>query len=676
MNVSELVRKLNTTREEFLEALPELGFDIGRRAIKIDDQLVDGIVAAWNRRQADLKEAAERAAKEARTQEIEAERSKVQVKEQAVKPGDLIELPDRISVKDLAKALQYPVMDVMSELMKNGIMVAMNEEIDFETASIIAEDLHYQVKRKAMTEDEESVQAQGNQLEQLLSETSKDRLIPRPPVVVVMGHVDHGKTKLLDAIRKTNVVDQEAGGITQSIGAYQVQVNDRFITFIDTPGHEAFTAMRSRGAKVADIAILVVAADDGIKTQTKEALEIIKQAGLPFIVAINKIDKPEADVDRVKSELGELNLIPEDWGGKTITVPISAKQGMGITELLETIMLVNDLHQESVSADPTRSALGTIIESHVDAGEGPVATVIIQTGTLRRGDLITVGEVPGKVKIMRNHLNEMLASAPPSTPVRLLGLKSAPRVGDILQVIEDRKILKQKMKEHRYEQAIREQKQRAKTEQRAKDFVKHLPIMLKADTLGSLEVLVESLMKLRHPEVMVDVLSKKIGAITQADVTEAEANRAMIFGFNVHVDPRAEELARGRNIPIHIYSIIYELMDRVKQELEQLLPPEVIEQTLGKAKVLAVFKQLTREMIIGGKVIEGKMVQHAKAHVVRSGDRIGTVTIDQLQQEKKNVGDVSSGQEFGMKIVGPTVVAEGDLLEAFEEAERKRTLGF
>jgi len=431
MNITDLARRLRVPAEELRAKLPELGFDIGSKALKVPDRDVGRITWAWNdfkKRQYLNKKRDEQRAREER--------------KMAVKEGtaETVKLSSVMTVREFSEKLNLPIAKVMQELMHSGILASLNERIDFETASIIAEDLGYIAEREEEKAGQEDVGTDS--LEAARASELKKDLKTRPPVIVIMGHVDHGKTKLLDMIRQTDVVATESGGITQHIGAYQVTRKNHKLTFIDTPGHEAFTVMRSRGAKVADIAVLVVAADDGIQPQTKEAIEIIKASKLPFIVAINKIDKENADVERVKGQLGEYNLIPEDWGGSTIVVPISAKEGKNIDQLLDILILVTDMEKEHIVANPDRRAIGTIIESHVDKGEGPVATVLVQTGTLHAGDVMGVRGVNyGRIRAMKTWSGKLVKAAPPSMPVRLLGLKDTPSVGDVLEVPENPKEL-------------------------------------------------------------------------------------------------------------------------------------------------------------------------------------------------------------------------------------------
>src|SRR3990167_9336839 len=550
MNVTELIRRLKMTKEEFFPLVRGLGFDIGSRAIKVNDQVAQKIVTAINRQR-----------KAAKKQSLFGpEKVEAKVIDEDAK---IIDIPDNLTVKSFSEKLERPVTDVIAVLMKNGIMATINENLDFDTATIIAEDLGYRTQRGGKTEKVET--DAEKLLATLLNDEDSSKKKDRAPVVVVMGHVDHGKTKLLDTIRKTQVMDSEAGGITQHIGAYQAEHNGRKITFIDTPGHEGFSAMRSRGARVADLAILVIAADDGIKPQTEEVIALMEKAKLPFIVAINKIDKPDADIERVKKQLSDLNLIPEDWGGKTIIAPVSAKQAKGIDNLLEMLLLVADIEKEQIQADPKRLAVGTIIESHVDKGKGPVATVLVQSGTLRIGDVVLVGNVVGKIKALTDWNAKALREAPPSTPAQILGLKGVPVVGDILQVSDDKKAMKKRLKDyHRFSHSATV----SETETSSK---KELRVLLRADTLGSSEAIAESLEKIQHAEVSVKVMNQRLGNITEKDIVQAEAAGAVIYGFHVGLTPGAEQTSHTSQVEIKRYSIIYELLDDAKERLEKLL---------------------------------------------------------------------------------------------------------
>ena len=584
-----------------------------------------------------------------------------------------IELDDTVVIKDLAEKLNLTVTRVIAELMKNGIMSGQNERIDFDTASVIAQDLGFVTTRSSAEDSVPDVSA----LEEAKAEAA--RLKPRPPVVVVMGHVDHGKTLLLDAIRKTKVAEGEAGGITQSIGAYQIEEKNRTITFIDTPGHEAFSAMRSRGARIADVAILVVAADDGVKPQTVEALKIIRQSRLPFLVAVNKVDKPEADVERVKRELAKSEVVPEDWGGKTVFAEVSAKSGLGIDRLLDLILLVADIEKSSIQADPDRLAIGTIIESHVDAGEGPVATVLVQSGTLKPGDLITVGNVYGKVKTLKDHLGQSLKTAPPSTPARIIGLKGAPAVGDILQAVDDLSEVKKKVKGYQLKSRsaqLAPELTVAHTENESAEPKTVIPVVIKADTLGSLEAIVNALTKLRNDEVAVKVTSKGLGNITEADVLTAETGQAFLVGFNVAVTPAAEAVAKGKDISFKLFKIIYDLVDYVRGETEKHLKPEVVTTELGKLKILAVFRTEHSRMIVGGQVTVGKAVKDSLIRVRRGESVVALGRLSQLQSQKREVSEVAGGAECGIKYEGPPVIQVGDSLEFYKEEVKKKSLGW
>ncbi len=619
-----------------------------------------------------------------------------------------IKIPSTIVVRDFAAKLDLPIASVSAELIKNGVMAAINQEIDFDTAAIIAEDLGKSVALES--EEQEPSTNEAQTIEQYLKEDPGAPLVTRPPVVVVAGHVDHGKTSLLDAIRETSVTSSEAGGITQKIGAYQVMVPaegepssrakreiprkargdqvpaGRLITFIDTPGHEAFTQMRTRGAKVADVAILVVAADDGVKPQTEEALRIIIAAGLPYLVAVTKIDKPEANAEKVKKELAERHVLLEGWGGKVPVVEASAKTKQGIDELLEAILLLADVEAEKLKVNPDRQAIGTIIESHVDPQQGPVASALVQTGTLAVGDDVVVGQVWGKVRALKNDRGQAIKQAPPSTPVQILGLKAAPQVGDILRVSEaDAQELKKKTKSHQLRHHLKTvvaktapsaPKKKDGEEEPEKPAVKKFFIILKTDTLGSAEAILGSLKKIDHPEVSLEIVQRGLGIISEADVLRAEAAKAAIYGFSVPVSPKADQLARSKNIPIVIktFTVIYDLIDDATAELEKLLPPLIEMKELGRLNVLAVFRNENTFQVVGGKVIDGELALGATVEVIRGGRAVASGAIAQLQQNKQNAKTVGSGNECGLKVEGQSVIAVGDTLVASTAITTKRKL--
>lgn len=652
MNVTELYRRFNMNKEEFFPLVQTLGFAIGERAIKIDDRVAQQVIKAiedWQRTQ--------------KKKSIFAE-EKAEVKEAPKADSKIIEIPEKITIKQFADALKKPVTEVIAVLMRNGIFATINEDLDFETASIIAEDVGYTPKRGEAREKEKGKE-QVEKLQKILAGKDQSKLQQRAPVVVVMGHVDHGKTSLLDKIRSAKIAEKEAGGITQHIGAYQITLQKRAITFIDTPGHEAFTAMRSRGANIADVAILVVAADDGIRPQTVEAIEIMEKAGLPFVVAVNKMDKESADLEKVKKGLSELNLIPEDWGGKTIIVPVSALTGLGIDNLLSMVLLVADLNKDAIMADPNGDAVGTIVESHIDSNIGPVATALVQSGNLAIGDLVIVGGVPGKIKAMKDWQGKLMKVAGPSTPVQILGLKAAPVIGDVLEVTRDKKILKSKTKQYESFAFLKPQpaaKEKGKPQ---------LPIVLKADTLGSLEAVVGSLKTLDQEKVTISIISKGLGNITENDIVQAEAARGVVMGFNVDLTPGGQDLSYSSTAPIEKFKIIYELIDAVKAKAMERLQPVKIFVRLGKLKVLKVFKTNPRSQIIGGNVDDGVMKANAAVKILRDDKKIGEGYIAQLQENKKNVGQVTSGSNCGIQFDGDPVILEGDYLEAFEVKEKK-----
>lgn len=656
MNVTEMYRELKMTKDEFFTLVQELGFDIGERAIKIDDAVAVKIVQA-------IKQKRKGEAKKSIFAEETVEKS-----EKEASGGEVLPLPEKISVKDFAEKLDKRISDMIAILMQNGIMATINEMLDYETAAIIAEELGYTPELSLQGEEIDNPDERAKLVSQTIQDEKKSSLKPRPPVVVIMGHVDHGKTTLLDTIREANVVSGESGGITQHIGAYQVTKNKRALTFIDTPGHEAFTTMRSRGARVADIAILVVAADDGLKPQTIESIHILQEAELPFIVAINKIDKPQADIDRVKKELAEVNLAPEDYGGNTICVPISAKEGKNIDGLLETLLLVADMEKDSIRANPKGDTVGSIIESHVDKHTGPVATILVQNGTLRIGDIIQIGSTPGRVRSMKNWNGEEVKEAAPSTPVQVLGLKSAPVVGDILQVVKDKKALKKNVKAY---DSFSFLKQTKKDSDEGKNT---LAIVLRADKLGSLEAIIQSLHGVQHEEVGIDIIQKGLGAITENDVAMAKAAGALLVAFHTNATSGAEKFARDEDVPLQRFEIIYELIDFAKKELEKLLTADVAYEKIGTLKVLAVFKTGTNNVICGGRVEDGELHKDAPVKIVRGGKMVGEGVLAQLQKEKKNVGKVTSGSECGMRIDNTINIQEGDFLEAYEARTHERKL--
>ncbi len=657
MNITELARKLKLNAQDLREKLPALGFDIGQKAIKVDDQLAGKIIRAW-------REFSERE----RQKEQYLKYSKKDEAEEGQHGTTILEIPSVLTVKDFAALLKRPVTFVLSELIKNGVMTSMNERIDYETAAIIASDMGYETKEISLEEIVEVDKAKKIK-EVLENQTEKTT---RAPVIVVMGHVDHGKTKLLDAIRNTNVVAGEAGGITQHIGAYQVERKGRKITFIDTPGHEAFTAMRSRGAKVADIAILVVAANEGVKPQTVESIKIAQAAEIPIVVAVNKIDLPDANIEKVKQELAQYNLLAEEWGGQTVFAPISAKFNKNIDELLDTVLLSADLIADKIQANPVGEFIGSIVESHVSKGEGPVATVLVKNGTLRVGDYVVMaGVLYGRIRIMKNYLGQIVDSADPSMPVEILGLKVAPKVGDVLEVVADPR---QAKRAKVYAMQNQDETFLHGNESPGENIenLTELNIILRADVLGSQEAIIESLKKIERAGIKINFVAKGLGYITESDIASAEATGAMLLGFNVVPSKSAEDLARDKKVEIKTYRIIYELIDEVKRKLNEIIKPEIVRTDLGKMSVLMVFKKGNDWQIVGGKVLEGKVEPGAKVAVMRNQQFLTSGKLTVLQIGKQEVKDAVKGQECGIKYEGQPLIEANDVLEIYKEQEVKK----
>ena len=673
MNVTELARKLNTNKDRLLKILPHYGYDIGRKAIKIDDKVAHQIIEDWGDIKKDLE-------KKRKKKKAERKKKKEEMKESLEEErGSAVELPEKITVQDFADELGMAVTEVISELMQNGILANKNQELDYDTASIVAEDLGYDVEQKTDQEmKEEEIEERGKIIQKVLKES--DNLERRPPVIIVMGHVDHGKTKLLDTIREQNIIDTEAGGITQHIGAYEAAWKDpetdekKNITFIDTPGHKAFTVMRSRGAKVADIAVLVVAADDGVKPQTKEAIQIMKAANLPFVVAINKIDKPDIDIQRTKTELSDEDVVPEEWGGDVPMVEISAKQKTNIDELLDMILLLSDMNEDEIKADSSMHAAGTVIESHKDPQMGAVATILVQTGTLNLGDpLIINGEDYGNVRNMWNYQGKDIETAGPSTPVRIIGFDVAPEVGDILDVSKEEAAEKVNVREKEMGQTGAQKKGVVDSgdDEEGKNT---LNVLVKADVLGSMEALVGSLEEIDHEEVGIKIVGRGLGSITEDDVNKAEAVDAVIVGFNVEPTYTARKLMKEKGVDHKEYNVIYDIIDWVEGELEKLLETEKYTEKVGNLKVLAVFSTETREMTIGGRVESGKAIKGARVRVKRDGEVVGRGKIVNCQQGKKDVEEVKSGRECGLRFRGKTTIKEDDVLEFYVEKTKKKSL--
>ena len=578
-----------------------------------------------------------------------------------------VALPEEMTVGELALTLKVQASEIVKKLMGLGVMASISDVIDFDTASLVAMEIGAKVTKQVVVTIEDRL---------FEVEDKEEAQEPRPPIVVVMGHVDHGKTSILDAIRKTSVVSGEAGGITQHIGAYQVQVDGRPITFLDTPGHAAFTSMRARGAQVTDIAVLVVAADDGIMPQTVEAINHAKEAGVSIIVAINKMDKPEANPERIKQQLTEYELVPEEWGGDTICVPVSAKTGMGLDNLLEMILLVADTME--LTANPNRMAKGTVIEAKLDTGRGPVATVLIQTGTLHSGEAIIAGTAVGRVRVMTNDKGQKVEEAGPSCPVEITGLAEVPAAGDIFNAVEDEKLARELVEKRRMEQKEEEFKRYQKVtldnlfEHISEGEVLELPVIVKGDVQGSVEAVRQSLEKLSNDEVRVRVIHGAVGAVSESDVMLANASHAIIVGFNVRPDPTAKANAERDGVEIRLYRIIYDAIEEIEAAMKGMLKPKTEEVDLGRAEIRNVYKITGVGAVAGCYVLDGKMVRSANIRVVRDGIIIADDKMASLRRFKDDVKEVAQGYECGITLEKFSDLKNGDIFEAYEIREVKQ----
>lgn len=585
-----------------------------------------------------------------------------------VKPVSItkITIPSFLTVKELSQKLERPVTEVIKKLIQNGVMATINEEIDAETAAIIASEFGVEAEIEQGTGKQ--VRLGLGFVEEVLQKEDPQSLKPRPPIVAVMGHVDHGKTTLLDTIRKTNVAATEAGAITQHIGAYQIKHQGKLITFLDTPGHEAFAAMRARGANVTDIIVLVVAADDGVKPQTVEVINRAKLTKTPLVVALNKIDKPQANPDRVKGDLADLGVTVEDWGGKVPAAPISAKKGEGIDKLLEMILLAAEM--EELKANPDGQVVGTVIDSNLSRGTGAAATILIQNGTLRLGVPVVAGVAYGKIRAMEDENGKKLKEALPGDPVQISGLSEIPQVGNILRVTAN-------LDEAREEASILQKLERAKRLQsklviKTDPNQKELKLILKADVQGSLEALVDALMKLDTEDVKLRIVGQGVGAICESDVQLAGNTQSLVIGFHTLANPAAARLAKQNNVIIYTYDVIYELIESLTSALLAMMPLEVVRTMLGRAKIKAVFRTEKDWMIVGGEVLDGRIVDKKKFNILRDKEPAGEGKIDELQQNRVEVSEVSQGQEFGVKALTKAQIAIGDILEVYDETVKKK----
>ncbi len=576
-----------------------------------------------------------------------------------------LELPHNISVRALAETLKSSPVDIIKQLMRQGLMANINQVIDYEMAAKVAVGMGFDAHPQAQEARKASVISEIKKQQQLSEESGS--LKPRPPVVTIMGHVDHGKTRVLDAIRQSNVMEGEAGGITQHIGAYQVEINGQKITFLDTPGHEAFTAMRARGAQVTDITVLVVAADDGVMPQTLEAIAHAKAAGVPIIVAINKIDKPGANPDNVKKQLAEAGLVVEEWGGETISVPTSAKTRQGIEELLANILLVAEM--ENLRADPTLPAKGVVIEARMDKTKGPLATILVHDGTLRTGDMVVVGTTSGKVKAMFNDAGKQVRKAPPATPVAVLGLRSVPQVGDSVTVATTERQARLLEEENLRESAMVAKPVNLSNlfDQITTGQVKELPIVLKVDVQGSMEPIKTSLERLSTSEIKVNIVHAASGNVNENDVNLAIASKGIVLAFNTGIESNAQKLADTESIDIRPYRIIYELVDDVGKALKGLREPEFKEVIDGRAQVKEVFPGAKKTQIAGLYVTEGKIRRDSQVRVRRGDKVVADTTVLSLRRFKENVRDVATGYECGIGLNNFNSFQVADILEFYRK---------
>ena len=579
-----------------------------------------------------------------------------------------ITIPETITVKDLAMEMKKTSGDVIKKLLNYGIMSTINNTIDFDTAYLVASEFGITAKKKAEIKEEDILFDE--------TEDTVDELQPRPPVVVVMGHVDHGKTSLLDATRSTNVIEGEAGGITQHIGAYKVNVNNREITFLDTPGHEAFTSMRARGAQITDIAILVVAADDGVMPQTVEAINHAKAAGIPIIVAVNKIDLPNANVDKIKQELMEYELVPEEWGGDTIFCPISAKKNINIDNLLEMVLLVADMKE--LKANPNKQAKGVVIEARLDKAKGPIASMLVQRGTLDEGDTIVVGTSIGRIRAMKNDKGQRIKKAGPSTPVEIMGLTNVPEAGETFYEVKDEKMAKhliERRKRQERENIINENSKVTLSnvfEKMENENLKQLYLIVKADVQGTAQALKQSLEKLSNDEVKVKVIHSSTGAVTESDVQLAKAANAIIIAFNVRPGHTAKDIAEKNMIEIKQYSVIYQAIEDVEAAMKGMLDPIYEEKIIGNAEVRQTFKVSNVGTVAGCYVLDGKIERHAGVRVIREGIVLHDGKLESLKRFKDDVKEVAKGYECGIQIEKYNAIKEGDIIEVYIMQEVKR----
>lgn len=582
--------------------------------------------------------------------------------------GNKIELPASIVVRDLAQKIEKSPIELIKKLMTNGVMATINQPVDFDTAAIVVAEYGFEAVQEVTEEENKEEAGEVPMWRQMIAGEDKAQLKPRPPVVTILGHVDHGKTSLLDAIRSTDVAAGEAGGITQHIGAYQVEMKGRLITFLDTPGHAAFTQMRARGAQGADIVILVVAADDGVMPQTREAIAHAKAARVPIVVALNKVDKPNANPDRVKQQLAELELVPDDWGGNTMVVPVSAKQKKGIDDLLEGVLLVADSNE--IKANPSGKVIGTVIEAELDKSKGVLATLLVQNGTLESGDVVVAGIAHGKLRAITDYKGKPVKKAGPSTPVAVMGLSDVPSAGDLFEVVPSEKEARVIVGERL--EVLKTQSQSRKKLSLEDMFsrvqageAKELNLIIKADVQGSLDPIVTELNKLGQGEIGLKILHAETGNIGNNDVMLAAASKAIMIGFNVQADVDARRMAEKEGVDIRLYEIIYRMTEDIEKALKGMLEPDFVEKTLGKATVLQVFTASKFGRVAGCRVVDGELKRGAKVRLYRNSDIIYEGDLSSLRHEKDDVKEIRQGYECGVGFKNFSDIQPGDTLVCY-----------
>lgn len=667
VRIYEIARELDITSKDLMEKIKDLNIDVKSHMSSLSNEEAELIKEL-------LVNEEEEIIKTEKDQDNNSIQDKSEQIEEVEEELATFEIGNEIVVKDLADKLDVKPSQVITKLITEGIMASQNQAIDFETASLVAMEFGVLL---SLEENEEEIEIEEEIMADLDYEDKKEDLKSRPPVVTVMGHVDHGKTSLLDAIRESHVTTSEAGGITQHIGASVAKINNKQLVFLDTPGHEAFTSMRARGAKVTDIAILVVAADDGVMPQTLEAISHAKAAEVPIIVAINKIDKPTANLDRIKQELVENDLLPEDWGGETITVPVSAKERKGIDELLEMVILVAEMQE--LKANPNRKAIGVVVEAQLDKGKGPLATVLIQKGTLKVGDMVVSGTASGRIRAMLDHKGKNIKKAGPSIPAVILGLSEVPNAGDLIYAVTDEKTARHYASERKNQLRERQFKLDDRvTLENLFDTIKEgdiqdLNIIIKADVRGSMEALSQSLQKLDiKEEVKVNMIHGGIGGITESDIMLAAASNAIVIGFNVRPNLNALEVAKRENVDIRTYRVIYEAIEDIQKAVKGMLAPDIVEEVQGRAEIRATFRLPNGNSIAGIYVVNGKITRNSKVRLLRDDIVIFEGTISSLKRFKDDVREVASGYEAGIGLDGYNDLKEGDMLEAYILKEVQR----